>query len=102
MKYDNSAGEIALGLIFGMMAVPWYAFTLAKLWLWFVVPLGMPVIGMAHVYGLVTLVSMPLIGVAWSANKAHEDKPVYFIPIAHGCATAVALAVGAITKGLIP
>lgn len=35
-----------------------HAFVLSKLWLWFVAPLGVQVVGMAHACGLAVIVGM--------------------------------------------
>lgn len=54
---------IALVAGIGMVAVMvvlalFGAFTISTLWAWFVVPLGVKSIGMAHAYGLGTVVSV--------------------------------------------
>jgi len=45
-------------MIVGALALPaaaFRAYVLARCWLWFVVPLGLPVLSMAHAYGLACL-----------------------------------------------
>ena len=47
------------------------AFVVATMWGWFVVPLGAPHLGMAHAYGLGTLISY----VAMARPKPDTDSP---------------------------
>lgn len=48
------------------------AAVVTKLWEWFVVPLGMPAIGLAHAYGLVLLFTMH--AAARSSLVARDDS----------------------------
>jgi hypothetical protein len=48
------------------------AFIMIDLWLWFIVPLGVAEVGMAHMYGI-TLVGNLVSGLMTSSS---EDKPV--------------------------
>lgn len=45
-----------------LMATPlgslWRAYALATLWAWFLVPLGLPVLGLAHAYGIAAFGSL--------------------------------------------
>jgi hypothetical protein len=72
---DKSDGD---SLFFGLLAlalipvsIAWRGFVIAKLWVWFVVPLGLAEIGMWHAAGLSALV-------AWvtdsSALTTQDDK----------------------------
>lgn len=58
----ESASETAAGCIVGLAMVPvsiiLRGFVLCQLWLWFVVPLGVKEIGIAHALGLSTAISM--------------------------------------------
>lgn len=47
------------------------AYVLAALWRWFAVPAGLPVIGMAHAYGLATLMQF-----AVSAVPSQKDRDI--------------------------
>lgn len=52
-------GVLGFVLFIGVMGV-YYAFVLSTLWAWFVVPLGVAKIGMAHAYGLSLIPSVVL------------------------------------------
>lgn len=56
-KFDRRAGCLA-GLILIVPLALYTAWVAHLLWRWFVVPLGAPEIGMAHVYGLMLLVRL--------------------------------------------
>ena len=53
MKVILVIGAVILNMLF-------YAVTLQAHWAWFVAPLGAPVIGLAHAYGLVCLVKLAI------------------------------------------
>ena len=57
-------------LLLGVMGL-YYAFVLSTLWAWFVVPLGVAKIGMAHAYGL-SLIPSTVLGVRGLYSP--EDK----------------------------
>lgn len=67
---------ISLPLAF--LAAIYYAFVAVTLWGWFAMPLGAPAIGLANMYGLSLLFSMPLMGTsiltAEIHNKVDEDS----------------------------
>ena len=63
-------GIVALFAFLALMGV-YYAFVLSVLWGWFVVPLGVAKIGMAHAYGL-SLIPTTILGVR--GLYAPEDK----------------------------
>jgi hypothetical protein len=46
------AGAIAVGLLASVILVAWRGMALAVLWGWFLVPLGLPMIGIAHALGI--------------------------------------------------
>ena len=46
---------VLVALPFGMLL---RAYTVATLWQWFLVPLGLPVLGLAHAFGLAVLVRL--------------------------------------------
>ena len=49
----------SLGLVVVMVVLALFgAFTISTLWAWFVVPLGVKSIGLAHAYGLSVIVSV--------------------------------------------
>lgn len=62
MSDKNNAGEIAMGCLVLILLIPVSAafkgFVLSRLWGYFVVPLGVPEIGIAHAFGLALVVSM--------------------------------------------
>ncbi|MEN6546605.1 MAG: hypothetical protein ABFE07_11220 [Armatimonadia bacterium] len=50
--------SIAVALLLIPFCILLAAYTLKTLWWWFVVPLGVPPVGMAHAYGLSTIVAL--------------------------------------------
>ena len=57
----NKLGLAILGVLgFVVLIGVYYAFVLSTLWAWFVVPLGVAKIGMAHAYGLSLIPSVVL------------------------------------------
>lgn len=61
-------GAFVTAIITGIIG----AVVATKLWEWFVVPLGMPAIGVAHAYGLLLLFTMH--AVARNALVARDDS----------------------------
>jgi type IV secretory pathway TrbL component len=59
MNTETDKKELAVASIVAIILLPFLfclnAYTLAYLWLWFVVPLGVPAIGMAHALGILCL-----------------------------------------------
>lgn len=77
-NFKNGA-TVVLGLGFlgfvGILAsVAISAFTIQTMWLWFIVPLGLQAIGMAHAYGLSLMCSV-FLGIRGlpDSNKAMEN-----------------------------
>lgn len=71
----NKTLLVILGIVgcitfLGLIGV-YYAFVLSTLWAWFVVPLGVAKIGMAHAYGL-SLIPTTILGTR--GLYAPEDK----------------------------
>lgn len=62
MAKKESGESVALGCLLLVISVPagtiWGAFALKVCWGWFLVPLGFPVIGMAHTVGVTIVVRM--------------------------------------------
>lgn len=56
---ELSPKQAVLGCLAMLLAMPFgilaWAYVKAQLWSWFLVPLGVPPIGVAHAYGLTTL-----------------------------------------------
>lgn len=54
--------EHPVSIAFALLLLPFSiilgAYVLKTLWWWFVVPLGVPAVGMAHAYGLSTIVAL--------------------------------------------
>lgn len=53
-----------------LLSLYWYGWVIATLWTWFMVPLGAPVIGIAHAIGLRTVGKM-LVG---SHARGEDDR----------------------------
>lgn len=65
---------ISLPLAF--LAAIYYAFVAVTLWGWFAVPLGAPVIGLANMYGLSLIASLPLMGTSILTAEIHNKVAV--------------------------
>lgn len=53
-------GAIGIVVLLGVLMIPAYllnGFVLMKLWQWFLVPLGLPVIGLAHCIGIAIIIN---------------------------------------------
>lgn len=61
----KALGYLALAVIFSML----YAFVTLKLWLWFVVPLGVVTITFAEAWGIHVLVSFFLLWGIWTDEE---------------------------------
>jgi hypothetical protein len=75
----SKGGDLAAGCVVALVMVPvgiiLRGFVLCQLWLWFLMPLGVKEIGMAHALGLTTLVSM--FGMqSGSTVKKDDDTPL--------------------------
>ncbi len=61
MSAEDTGKKNLIGCLFWFVAVlpgvAWAGFVISKLWLWFVVPFGLPVIGMWHGAGIDILLS---------------------------------------------
>jgi hypothetical protein len=74
-KPDNPKEKAMMAFfIFGLSIALMFlkAVVLVDLWLWFVVPLGAPVVGMAQAYGLGLIVSWLSVVTEYS-NKTHAE-----------------------------
>ena len=57
-KSKTTVSESLLAILLALASVPLNGWVLSILWLWFVVPLGVPAIGIAQAVGLATLIGM--------------------------------------------
>jgi len=73
------------GLIAAIICIPWEGFVIAKLWLWFMVPLGAPGISWAAGAGLSLLAATLLLGKAF--RKIADEGMGYAV----SCLTAPAM-----------
>ena len=95
---DNTAGVILglgfLGFVGILVAVAITAFTIQTMWAWFIVPLGVKAIGMAHAYGLSLMCSV-FLGIRGlpDSNKSMENLDL----VAAILINAIALLFGFIT-----
>lgn len=90
---ERTFGHLALLIAAMLPSWPLNAWILAKLWAWFLVPLGVPAVGMAHGYGI-----WVLLGFLWTrpadlraATDAELLAKAYAAPL-------IALAMGAVLQ----
>ena len=50
MKYEDK--KLLIIMILSIPGLIWSGFVITKLWIWFVVPLGLPVISISHAIGI--------------------------------------------------
>ena len=62
------------------VAAIWYGFVIAKLWLWFLVPFGLPAVGIAHAAGLHALAAM-LCKVSGGKADSNPDWSKLFVRV---------------------
>jgi len=78
---DNKTAGLIIALLLMIIGLPIsalvYAYSLSWLWLWFVVPLGVPAIGMAHAYGLMVLKNLVWFKYAKDQEKSDDLKAIF-------------------------
>lgn len=75
--------KLFVGILAFIVLVFLSAFTVSTLWGWFLVPLGLPVIGMVHAYGL-GLVATYITGTTNLAVRASKQDKGYYESIVTG------------------
>jgi hypothetical protein len=55
-------------------SLPWWAFVVTKMWVWFFVPLGIPMIGYAHAFGFSATLGMFKGWSLTNKNDGHTEK----------------------------
>ena len=70
-KVENPRSVLGAALVLLVAAPPLRAWAVSALWAWFVVPLGVPQIGMAHALGLVMLLQFTR-SVRYSTKEQRE------------------------------
>lgn len=101
MKALLVVGCVIAGILaIGCMAI-WWAYVVAILWNWFVVPLGLQAISTAHAYGLTLVVSAVMstrgLNLDGSKDKESNFQPIVFAILA----PAMLLLFGWITLGFM-
>lgn len=76
---DSALGKLFTILLFIVLAVPlgsiYNGNILQDLWLWFIVPLGVPPVGLAHAMGLSSFASFFTVGLSVAlTGKAEKDS----------------------------
>lgn len=66
MKYVGYIASIVVLALLG-------AFTVSTLWSWFIVPFGLPAIGYAHAYGVMTFINFFLAAINVNTQKKEAD-----------------------------
>ena len=61
-------GKFTFGFVYLVIGIAFAAFVLSILWSWFIVPLGVPAISIAHAFGLQVLVAF------FKVNRKVKDK----------------------------
>lgn len=71
--HDDESSKIIMGVMALLMvpfAMAWRGYVLSLVWAWFVMPLGVPAIGIAHAIGL----SMTIAVFAKQERETKEEK----------------------------
>lgn len=99
---DEAPESVAVGCILAAIALPLgivtKAFALAKMWAWFIVPLGAPSLGAVHAYGLVLTVMMFTMGIARNKIEAKTTLTLSLGMLWSSCVPLVVLGLGWLVK----
>ena len=69
---DTNLFSIFMALASVPLLVMLRAFVMVDLWLWFIVPLGVVKVGMAHMYGI-TLIGSLVVGASTNSSDDSDD-----------------------------
>ena len=73
MASENDGGKVALGCCLAIAILPFSllfkAFVLTQLWTWFIAPLGVMQVGLAHAYGISVALSL----FTYSGSNTSDD-----------------------------
>lgn len=91
-KSDAQVGGLALYLLLVVPLAAWCGYVVSRLWTWFVVPLGVPHVGVWHAAGICALVDLFIFSPTMAREKkSHSDLISYAI-----VAPAITLGMGAL------
>jgi hypothetical protein len=97
----DSKLEVILGfllfptiVLFATVGMLYYAWTLTVLWTWFLVPLGMPAIKLAHAYGIGLIAGL----FKAAPNETKGEKDLLSELVTWAVKPVIALAVGGLVK----
>lgn len=91
-------------MLFALEIPSWIlrGFVLAKMWLWFLVPLGVPEIGKAHAIGIAMLAALMLSGLARDKSEIEDALAAGFEALIKSVlASLLAWGIAAIVAGLM-
>lgn len=105
MKTAVQLAALVVLLLLSVLQIVYTGWVITKLWLWFMVPLGVPAIGIAHAIGLGILISL-IAGLHFLARekdaeiKGTNEKMAYRL-IGSAVVTSFAWAFGALAASLM-
>jgi hypothetical protein len=101
MSYKPDGADILLGCGFVIADIPYRVWVASLLWGWFIVPLGVPVLGFWQMFGVLATLGLMVRHVP--AKQTAEDNATWlglmFSPI---IMTTISLAIGVLLRGVMP
>ena len=97
---------ILVMLLVNFASGAWYAFVASKLYAWFIVPLGAPLLNWWYIWGLLLMIELIVMPYTYKHTNDKDDTAKkaakFFIKIiATSLAAAIILLIGWIAKGQI-
>ena len=92
----QSTGSVLAGVLIAIGSIPITGWVISVMWRWFVVPLHVPQIGIAHAMGL----SLLLAAIRPRKYKNDDDKSVLSLALEGALTPLVTLALGALAHWL--
>lgn len=88
-------GMLVLGLIGVALLTMWQGYVLTVLWGWFIVPLGVPAIGVAHAVGFAAMLALR------TRVRGKDNRTVMQAFLSAAITAALSLGVGAIAHAFM-
>lgn len=75
---DRHPAELALAIVILLASMPLWGWALSKLWLWFLVPLGVPRVGMWHASGVAIVIALMRANADKAFTLSQQDVPIWW------------------------
>ena len=110
LNNTHKEGDMTMFLLFlatlvvNLFSNAWYAFVTSKLYAWFIVPLGAPLLNWWHIWGLLLVIELTVMPYTYKHTDDSDSKMAvkfWTKVITTSIATAIILLIGYIAKGQI-